>query len=241
MNRRGAARFFGKCGIPSSPAAVAPHPICVPSHNRNARQAAGVRELDAFFSMTRSASRLVTLFFCGIAASLGLVGAELLPETELSTNCYNFPSDNFHKDNSVKHVYSKSPHLMLALGAPAVDFTLHDIDGNRWNLGEVLEAGKGKPVVLVFGMLTCPAYQGLDSGEDSPNKWTYWHERTLVSQLKRAKEERLKVSSRDTCFLFKSLCEPCLSCLRENIGRRSRQAGSGASRVARYQQCRSDR
>ncbi|CAN0438116.1 unnamed protein product, partial [Ectocarpus sp. 12 AP-2014] len=45
-------------------------------------------------------------------------------------------------------------------GSPAVDFTLHDLDGNRWNLGEVLAAGAGKPVVLIFGMWTCPAFQG---------------------------------------------------------------------------------
>lgn len=141
----------------------------------------GVHERDTFFRMHRSARRAACLFLCGIAASLDVVRSVLLPETELSTNCYNFPEDDFHKDNSVKNTYSKSPHLMLELGAPAVDFTLHDIDGNRWNLGEALKAGQGKPVVLIFGMLTCPAYQGLDSGEESPNKWTYWHERGLVS------------------------------------------------------------
>lgn len=159
--------------------------------------------------MTRSASRLVSLFFFGVAASYavssGLVGADLLPETELSTNCYNFPEDDFHRDNSVKHVYSKSPHLVLELGAPAVDFTLHDLDGIRWNLGEVLEAGKGKPVVLILGMLTCPAYQGLDSGEDSPNKWTYWHERQLVSYLVKGGGGRT-VSMRVTWGFFSNLC-----------------------------------
>lgn len=140
-------------------------------------------ERDAFFKMNRSASRAASLFCCGIAAASSLVGTELLPETELRTNCYNFPAINFHKDNSVKNTYSESPHLMLELGAPAVDFTLHDIDGSRWNLGEVLKAGGGKPVVLIFGMLTCPAYQGLDSGEESTNKWTYWHEHGVVSHL----------------------------------------------------------
>eukprot|EP00903_Cladosiphon_okamuranus_P022080 g20305.t1 len=132
--------------------------------------------------MMRSAKRLGSILCCGIAASAGPVGAGLLPETELSTNCYNFPADDFHRANSVRNTYSKSPHLMLELGAPALDFTLHDLDGNRWNLGEALEAGQGKPVVLIFGMLSCPAYQGLDSGEDSANKWTYWHERALVER-----------------------------------------------------------
>lgn len=144
--------------------------------------------VDAFFRMTLSASRVASLLFCGFAASAGLVGAGLLPETELSTNCYNFPEDDFHRDNSVRNAYSKSPHLMLELGAPALDFTLHDLDGNRWNLGEALEAGQRKPVVLIFGMLTCPAYRGLDSGEDSPNKWTYWHECALVRATERGRE-----------------------------------------------------
>ncbi|CAN0316803.1 unnamed protein product, partial [Ectocarpus sp. 4 AP-2014] len=74
--------------------------------------------------------------------------------TELISNCYNFPEENFHKGNSVRDIYGTSPHLVRDLGSPAVDFTLHDLDGNRWNLGEVLAAGAGKPVVLIFGMWT---------------------------------------------------------------------------------------
>lgn len=112
--------------------------------------------------------------------SSGLLAPELLPETELITNCYNFPRDDFHKGNSVRDAHGSSPHLIRQLGSPAVDFTLHDTDGNRWNLGEVLAAGAGKPVVLIFGMWTCPAYQGLDSGGESRNTWAYWDEHTLV-------------------------------------------------------------
>ncbi|CBN79263.1 expressed unknown protein [Ectocarpus siliculosus] len=89
---------------------------------------------------------------------------------------------NFHKGNSVRDIYGTSPHLVRDLGSPAVDFTLHDLDGNRWNLGEVLAAGEGKPVVLIFGMWTCPAYQGLDVIEGSGNTWSYWDEHTLVEQ-----------------------------------------------------------
>lgn len=121
----------------------------------------------------------------------------LLPETELSTNCYNFPEDNFGRHNSVKNSYGSSPHLMLEVGAPAVDFTLHDIDGTRWNLGEVLEAGGGKPVILIFGMLSCPAYEGLDSA-GSTDRWTYWHEKALV---------------RDGWFLLMPVCVVTFDCV----------------------------
>lgn len=120
------------------------------------------------------------LCFGGVVASLALVSAELLPQTELVTNCFNFPEDEFGYGNSVKNTYGSSPHLMRDVGASAVDFTLHDTDGTPWNLGDSLEAGEGKPVVLVFGMSTCPAYQGLDYGEDSASSWAYWDEFKLV-------------------------------------------------------------
>ncbi|CAN0374315.1 unnamed protein product, partial [Hapterophycus canaliculatus] len=80
--------------------------------------------------------------------------------TELVTNCFNFPEDAFGYGNSVKSTYGASPHLMRDLGDLAVDFTLHDTDGTPWNLGSALEAGEGKPVVIIIGMSTCPAYQG---------------------------------------------------------------------------------
>ncbi|CAM9120761.1 unnamed protein product [Scytosiphon promiscuus] len=69
---------------------------------------------------------------------------------------------------------------MRDAGESAVDFTLHDTNGMPWNLGDALEAGEGKPVVIIFGMSTCPAYQGLDYGEDSTTSWAYWDEFKLV-------------------------------------------------------------
>lgn len=113
-------------------------------------------------------------------AFLGIISAELLPPTELVSNCYNFPQDNFDFSNCVKCTYGSSPHLMLDTGASAVDFTLHDIEGQSWNLQEALERSDGKPVALIWGMSTCPAYQGLDS-QGSSYRWTYWDEYNLVS------------------------------------------------------------
>lgn len=109
-----------------------------------------------------------------------LAAAELLPETELITNCFNFPQDNFDRGNSVKNTYGSSPHLVLETGSPAVNFTLHDTDGLPWNLGGALEAGDGKPVVLIWGMSSCPAYQGLGYGEGTTYRWSYWNEHALV-------------------------------------------------------------
>lgn len=115
---------------------------------------------------------------CGIV-SLSLALAELAPQTELVTDCYNFPQESFSYENSVKATYGSSPHLMRDTGDSAIDFTLHDLDGNPWNLAEALTSGDGKPVALIWGMATCPAYQGLGS-EDGGYRWSYWDEYALV-------------------------------------------------------------
>lgn len=135
--------------------------------------------------MAMASRAAAALCCCGAVAFLALASAELLPQTELISNCFNFPEDGFGYGNSVKDTYGASPHLMRDLGALAVDFTLHDTNGTPWNLGDALEAGEGKPVVLIFGMSTCPAYQGLDYGEDSTSSWAYWDEYKLVSERRR--------------------------------------------------------
>lgn len=70
---------------------------------------------------------------------------------------------NTQQNRSVKGVYGQSPNLLLETGEPAIDFTLHDHPGgNAWSLREQLEAEEaGKPVVLIWGMFTCPAFQGM--------------------------------------------------------------------------------
>ncbi|CAM9513374.1 unnamed protein product [Pylaiella littoralis] len=92
----------------------------------------------------------------------------LRAESELSSSCLGFPSGNFDLSRSIKGLYGSSPHLLLETGDPAIDFTLHDYpDGNAWNLRRELEGeGAGKPVVLIWGMYTCPAFQGM--GDDPP-------------------------------------------------------------------------
>lgn len=76
-------------------------------------------------------------------------------------------------------MHGETPHILLQPGDDAIDFTLHDLEGGAWKLSAALE--KGLPVVLIWGMITCPAYQGM--GTTPPwDKCGYWHEYELVSK-----------------------------------------------------------
>lgn len=110
----------------------------------------------------------------------GSSASNLRPASDLTSNCLGFPARNFMTNSSsVAYVYGKSPILLHEIGDAAIDFTLHDTQGQAWNLREQLEAGGGKPVVLIWGMYTCPAFQGM--GTDSPwDKCGYRDEYDLV-------------------------------------------------------------
>ena len=60
----------------------------------------------------------------------------------------------------MKNQYGTSPQTggALDVGDTAYDFTLYDLEGTPYKLSKMLEA---KPVVLIWGMWTCPAYQGM--------------------------------------------------------------------------------
>lgn len=92
----------------------------------------------------------------GTRLSLSFSSTKPLP----AVRCF---SNNHRKQSSVKGVYGQSPNLLLETGQPAIDFTLYDFpDGNAWSLRKQLEGeGAGKPVVLIWGMYTCPAFQGM--------------------------------------------------------------------------------
>jgi len=102
--------------------------------------------------------KTLSLFIFLFLAVLEPIFCSLRPSSELSSNCFNFPSLNFDRTNCVKCTYGKSPHFFLEPGDSAIDFTLHDLEGNPHTLSDYL---KQKPVVILFGMATCPAYQGL--------------------------------------------------------------------------------
>lgn len=98
----------------------------------------------------------LTLLFAQSAADL------LRPESELTHNCYNFPSTSFNRKNSIKATYGASPHTAggLEVGDKAFDFTLSTLENKQVNLANLI---KLKPVLLLWGMYTCPAFQGLAS------------------------------------------------------------------------------
>lgn len=68
---------------------------------------------------------------------LGSVRGDLRPQSELTSNCFDFPATNFDRDNSVRGRHGVSPYLPMTAGDDAIDFTLHDADGQPWSLREV--------------------------------------------------------------------------------------------------------
>ena len=122
---------------------------------------------------------VVAVALVATQAPLAAMGEGLRPESELSSNCFNFPQDNFTPDNCIVAINNgNTPYLPMNAGDDAIDFTLHDLDGEAWNLGETLKA-TGMPVVMVWGMLTCPGFQGL--GTESPwDQCSYWDQHSLV-------------------------------------------------------------
>lgn len=103
----------------------------------------------------------------------------LRSQSELASNCFDFPANNFDQKHSIKGEYGTTPVLMMEEDQDAIDFTLHDPDGNAWNLRQALER-RGLPVVLIWGMYTCPAFQGM--GTSPPwDKCGYRDEYDLVS------------------------------------------------------------
>eukprot|EP00752_Nemacystus_decipiens_P003695 g3405.t1 len=129
---------------------------------------------------------LALAVLCCARCSPGLVPgahAELRPEVDLTSNCFDFPERNFDRSSSIMAVNGgHTPYLPLETGSGAIDFTLHDLQGRPWNLRHTLEQG-GQPVVMIFGMWTCPAFQGY--GTTPPwDMSSYWDERELVEAYK---------------------------------------------------------
>lgn len=85
--------------------------------------------------------------------SLSATGQYLQGEHSLLTDCFGWPEASFSPENSVLSLYGQQPYLTRRTGDPAVDFTMKTIDGEVVNLKALLST---KPVVMIFGMYTCP-------------------------------------------------------------------------------------
>jgi hypothetical protein len=57
---------------------------------------------------------------------IALHSASGILSSDLSSNCYNFPKEDFAFDNNVKLTYGTSPKIQLEVGERAIDFTLCD-------------------------------------------------------------------------------------------------------------------
>lgn len=108
------------------------------------------------------------------------VTSQLLPESSLTSNCYDFPASSFDRSNCVKCTFKKSPKLILTTGQQAVDFTLHSLSGERWTLSEQLTE---TPVMLIWGMHTCPAFEGMGKA-DPFDACAFWEEASLIEKYK---------------------------------------------------------
>lgn len=103
-------------------------------------------------------------------------GSFLRNSDELTGNCFD---NHFGRDSCIFCTYGETPHILIEPGEPAVDFTLHDVSGKGYTLSHLL---KKKPVVLLWGMYTCPAYQGLADylKEEKFRESSYEHEYSMV-------------------------------------------------------------
>ena len=66
------------------------------------------------------------------------------PATELESNCYNWPDEEFSPTN---HASVST----INQGSQAIDFTLRDPGGESFTLSSLLDT---KPVLMVFGSFT---------------------------------------------------------------------------------------
>lgn len=85
---------------------------------------------------------------------LDITRGELRLESELTSNCFDFPRQNFDPQHSVQGVHGVTPYMLLEAGADAIDFTLHDLDGQAWRLSAAME--KGLPVILIWACSHVP-------------------------------------------------------------------------------------
>lgn len=108
----------------------------------------------------------------------------LRPTTDLGGNCFGFPSEQFTTNNSIRGKFSHDPFLLVTKGDEAIDFSLHTVAGpletDVVTLSELLVT---KPVVLLYGMYSCPAFQGYYSDNLTETSFSKWDEYALVERF----------------------------------------------------------
>jgi hypothetical protein len=71
---------------------------------------------------------------------------DLRRELELTSNCYDWPAQEFSAAN-----HAEATRASVVEGDQAIDFTLKDTDGVEYRLSELLRT---RPVLIVFGSFT---------------------------------------------------------------------------------------
>lgn len=98
---------------------------------------------------------------------------------ELVGKCFGFPISNFNHNNNIQSKYPNDPTHFFDNSDSAVDFKLATLDGQKVVLSELL---KEKPVVLIYGMYTCPAFQGFYSEQNPTSHMSKFDEYALVEK-----------------------------------------------------------
>lgn len=110
--------------------------------------------------------------------------SELLSVTEAKGTCFGFPLKAFGEGNSITDLMPHDPTVWMSRGKPAIDFVLMTAEEpvQRHALSELLMSGK--PVVLTYGMYTCPAFQGFYIDSAPASHFSKYDEWALVEQYK---------------------------------------------------------
>lgn len=99
--------------------------------------------------------------------------------SELVGKCFDFPISNFNKKNNIVAKYPNDPTHFVDNSEDAIDFKLATLDGDKVALSDLL---KEKPVVLLYGMYTCPAFQGYYSSKKTTSHMSKFDEYALVEK-----------------------------------------------------------
>lgn len=119
-------------------------------------------------------------------------GSVLRPRAELSTDCFSWPEQDFDCTGGHHNCIRQLPvlsgsglehYLPIQQGDAAIDFTLRALpDGGpaTLRLSELLAT---RPVVLIWGMRTCPVYAGQHPAPASPGGPSHWASKELEYAL----------------------------------------------------------
>jgi len=103
-------------------------------------------KVDRYCRLRAEETYMMKIFFMACFVILIVAGCVNVddPVTELESNCYNWPENEF---SSTNHATVST----ISQGSQAIDFTLRDPGGESYTLSSLLDT---KPVLMVFGSFT---------------------------------------------------------------------------------------